>query len=45
MIALVLIEFVDVLRTIAASLSILFSVRKLYRLIRRKFADKKKPTD
>lgn len=45
MIALVLIEFVDVLKGVAASLSIALSGRKLYRIIRRKFKDKKEPTE
>jgi hypothetical protein len=44
MIALVLIEFVDVLKMIAASLSITLSGRKLYRLVRRKLKNKQKKT-
>ncbi|MFD1884691.1 hypothetical protein [Paenibacillus wenxiniae] len=44
MIALVLIEFVDVLKMIAASLSIALSGRKLYRLVRRKLKNKQKKT-
>ncbi|MCL9660876.1 hypothetical protein SK066_21665 [Paenibacillus hunanensis] len=46
MIALVLIEFADVLKMIAASLSIVLSGRRLYRLVRRKLKNKqKKPTE
>lgn len=42
---IILAELVDVLKSVAAALSILFSVRKLYRLVRRKIKQrKKKPT-
>ncbi|WP_322925397.1 hypothetical protein [Paenibacillus campi] len=45
MIALVLMELVDILKAFAAALSIVLSARKLYRIVRRVFKHKKKPTE
>ncbi|MEN1990212.1 hypothetical protein [Paenibacillus hubeiensis] len=39
-----LLSFLDVLKGLAALLSILLSAHKLYRWFRRKFRQKKKPT-
>ncbi|WP_019532980.1 hypothetical protein [Paenibacillus ginsengihumi] len=39
-----LVALLDVLRWIAAILSLAFGIRKLYRLLRKKFRNKRKPT-
>ncbi|WP_301292752.1 hypothetical protein [Paenibacillus tyrfis] len=40
-----LVAFYDVLRWIVTVLSLVFGIRKLYRWTRRKFRNKRKPTE
>ncbi|MFB0846571.1 hypothetical protein [Paenibacillus oleatilyticus] len=40
----ILVAFYDVLRWIVTVLSLAFGIRKLYRWMRRKFRNKRKPT-